>query len=227
MKHGEELFCSFKTCRNGGVKFRFCTICQVPVAKRNFRQRHMHGMDNRQKKKSVISEGGDEDIMMMASQTTIQASSKDAQEKACDEDHEDTADDAAEACQVAAAKVADSQEMAPRGLSNQQIDTTISPFPSGDENQDVTSTSDAGCYPLSSDRANGNGMHQISELSGSISNNRDRQSSTSLSMEKNADEGKKMPANDKALDRSHPEENMKLAIERMNQEDSKRKSING
>jgi hypothetical protein len=42
--HGEELFCSHQTCRNGGVKFRFCTVCQVPVAKRNFRQRHMHDM---------------------------------------------------------------------------------------------------------------------------------------------------------------------------------------
>jgi hypothetical protein len=46
MSHGEELFCSHQTCRNGGVKFRFCTVCQVPVAKRNFRKRHMHGMQD-------------------------------------------------------------------------------------------------------------------------------------------------------------------------------------
>lgn len=43
IKHGEELVCSYPTCRDGGVKFRFCSWCpRVPVAKRNFRQRHDH-----------------------------------------------------------------------------------------------------------------------------------------------------------------------------------------
>jgi len=42
IEHGAELLCSYLSCRNAGVKFRFCTVCQVPVAKRNFRKRHMH-----------------------------------------------------------------------------------------------------------------------------------------------------------------------------------------
>ncbi|CAB9508382.1 expressed unknown protein [Seminavis robusta] len=43
VKHGEELICSYFTCRNAGVKFRYCSHCKVPVAKRNFRKRHKHG----------------------------------------------------------------------------------------------------------------------------------------------------------------------------------------
>mmetsp|Transcript_28944 Transcript_28944/g.33309 ORF Transcript_28944/g.33309 Transcript_28944/m.33309 type:complete len:475 (+) Transcript_28944:125-1549(+) len=42
VKHGEELICSFPVCRNSGVKFRFCTHCNIPVAKRNFRKTHLH-----------------------------------------------------------------------------------------------------------------------------------------------------------------------------------------
>jgi hypothetical protein len=34
--------CSFPECRNAGVKFCFCTHCEIPVAKRNFRIRHNH-----------------------------------------------------------------------------------------------------------------------------------------------------------------------------------------
>lgn len=43
MKHGEELICSYFACRNAGIKFRYCSHCKVPVAKRNFRKRHKHG----------------------------------------------------------------------------------------------------------------------------------------------------------------------------------------
>ncbi|GAX19978.1 hypothetical protein FisN_1Lh547 [Fistulifera solaris] len=43
VKHGEELICSYFACRNAGIKFRFCSHCKVPVAKRNFRKRHKHG----------------------------------------------------------------------------------------------------------------------------------------------------------------------------------------
>jgi hypothetical protein len=42
VKHGENLQCSFPQCRNEGVKFCYCLICGIPVAKRNFRQRHEH-----------------------------------------------------------------------------------------------------------------------------------------------------------------------------------------
>lgn len=43
VKHGEELICSYFACRNAGIKFRYCSQCKVPVAKRNFRKRHKHG----------------------------------------------------------------------------------------------------------------------------------------------------------------------------------------
>mmetsp|Transcript_4042 Transcript_4042/g.6312 ORF Transcript_4042/g.6312 Transcript_4042/m.6312 type:complete len:666 (+) Transcript_4042:42-2039(+) len=43
VEHGEELICSYFACRNAGIKFRYCTHCKVPVAKRNFRKRHKHG----------------------------------------------------------------------------------------------------------------------------------------------------------------------------------------
>ena len=40
--HGESLTCSYKACRDGGIKFRYCAVCKKPVTKRNFRQRHTH-----------------------------------------------------------------------------------------------------------------------------------------------------------------------------------------
>ena len=46
VKHGEELICSYFACRNAGIKFRYCSHCKVPVAKRNFRKRHKHGGDD-------------------------------------------------------------------------------------------------------------------------------------------------------------------------------------
>jgi len=46
MEHGEELICSYFSCRNAGIKFRYCIKCKVPVAKRNFHQRHSHGFTN-------------------------------------------------------------------------------------------------------------------------------------------------------------------------------------
>jgi hypothetical protein len=42
IRHGEDLLCSHKACRSGGVRFRYCAVCGVPVARRNFRQRHYH-----------------------------------------------------------------------------------------------------------------------------------------------------------------------------------------
>lgn len=40
--HGSDLICSHQFCREQGVKFQFCAYCQCPVAKRNFRNRHLH-----------------------------------------------------------------------------------------------------------------------------------------------------------------------------------------
>lgn len=53
MKHGEELICSYFACRNAGIKFRYCSHCKVPVAKRNFRKRHKHGGE-------IIGDKGDD-----------------------------------------------------------------------------------------------------------------------------------------------------------------------
>jgi hypothetical protein len=33
VEHGEELVCSYPACRDGGIKFRYCSDCRVPVAK--------------------------------------------------------------------------------------------------------------------------------------------------------------------------------------------------
>jgi hypothetical protein len=42
VEHGQDLVCSYPVCRDGGVKFRYCLFCRIPVAKRNFRLRHNH-----------------------------------------------------------------------------------------------------------------------------------------------------------------------------------------
>ena len=44
IEHGDELLCSYPACRSAGCKFRYCLYCKVPVAKRNFRNRHRHGI---------------------------------------------------------------------------------------------------------------------------------------------------------------------------------------
>ncbi|KAL7539715.1 hypothetical protein ACHAXR_009529 [Thalassiosira sp. AJA248-18] len=55
IEHGDELLCSFPSCRSAGAKFRYCLHCKVPVAKRNFRNRHKHGnMGGLDKKKSHL-----------------------------------------------------------------------------------------------------------------------------------------------------------------------------
>lgn len=45
IQHGNDVVCSHPACRNAGVKFRYCSFCKAPVAKRNFRRRHNHGGD--------------------------------------------------------------------------------------------------------------------------------------------------------------------------------------
>ena len=42
--HGMILMCSHTMCAGTGRKFRYCAVCKVPVAKRNFRKRHAHGL---------------------------------------------------------------------------------------------------------------------------------------------------------------------------------------
>jgi hypothetical protein len=42
--HGLLLSCSHPECAESGRKFRYCTVCASPVAKRNFPKRHGHGL---------------------------------------------------------------------------------------------------------------------------------------------------------------------------------------
>jgi hypothetical protein len=42
VSHGQALKCSHPICQNRGVRFRYCEVCQTPVAKRNFSTRHNH-----------------------------------------------------------------------------------------------------------------------------------------------------------------------------------------
>lgn len=41
-EHGAELVCSHQTCRNNGIKFRYCAYCKSPMPKRNFKKLHAH-----------------------------------------------------------------------------------------------------------------------------------------------------------------------------------------
>lgn len=43
-KHGAVLICSHPVCAASGRKFRYCSVCARPVAKRNFSKRHSHGL---------------------------------------------------------------------------------------------------------------------------------------------------------------------------------------
>jgi hypothetical protein len=59
IEHGDELVCSFPACRQAGVKFRYCVDCKVPVAKRNFRNRHRHGVPGGDEEGVSEDEDGD------------------------------------------------------------------------------------------------------------------------------------------------------------------------
>eukprot|EP00934_Nitzschia_sp_Nitz4_P001045 Nitzschia sp. Nitz4//scaffold116_size91068//60740//62058//NITZ4_004962-RA/size91068-processed-gene-0.44-mRNA-1//1//CDS//3329533590//1045//frame0 len=42
IKHGEGLQCSHSQCRSRGIRFVYCQVCGIPVAKINFTTRHSH-----------------------------------------------------------------------------------------------------------------------------------------------------------------------------------------
>lgn len=42
--HGLQLVCSHDVCAKSGRIFRYCTVCALPCAKRNFAKRHSHGL---------------------------------------------------------------------------------------------------------------------------------------------------------------------------------------
>ncbi|KAG7340708.1 hypothetical protein IV203_024251 [Nitzschia inconspicua] len=64
VRHGEDLICSYEKCRAQGVKFAYCVHCGIPVAKRNFRQRHGHGI-KRLRKSELRRIEEDEDTVTM------------------------------------------------------------------------------------------------------------------------------------------------------------------
>ena len=53
IEHGGDLVCSFSACRNEGIKFCYCSHCGIPVAKRNFRQRHAHESQTKKQAKAA------------------------------------------------------------------------------------------------------------------------------------------------------------------------------
>jgi len=183
MKHGEELFCSYKACRNGGVKFRFCSVCQVPVAKRNFRQRHMHGIDSEKQLKADASMtyDEDEDVSERASvplrsklhelsQVNMEAPSRKLLSAKANAKLDQASDNAKE---TAAAET----RRNPRETNNSELSKQQSTHEKAAEEEENQETASDGSSSLSSDRDNG--MHRISELSESTSNNGDRESSSS------------------------------------------------
>lgn len=91
IEHGDELVCSYPSCRQAGVKFRYCLHCKVPVAKRNFRNRHRHGVpggdggsDSGEDDASISSEeegtAEDNDGKLPASKDATEASKDDDDE---------------------------------------------------------------------------------------------------------------------------------------------------
>jgi len=42
--HGATVTCSHPVCVSSGRAFRYCSVCMIPVAKRNFAKRHAHGL---------------------------------------------------------------------------------------------------------------------------------------------------------------------------------------
>jgi len=92
IEHGDELVCSYPSCRQAGVKFRYCLHCKVPVAKRNFRNRHRHGVpggdggsDSGEDDASITSE---EEGTAEDNDSKLPAASKDATEASKDDDDE-------------------------------------------------------------------------------------------------------------------------------------------
>jgi hypothetical protein len=184
------LFCSHQTCRNGGVKFRFCTVCQVPVAKRNFRQRHMHGMLNKKNKRTLSSK--QEEQMKPSSsaaqnqvqQHPLSAAEQSAAARAATlEAHTIDSGSCVSPMSPLSPMVAKtetapyndtpSQEPQQRGQQQKQVDKppcdfakTTNDADMNNTQADLSSNSDAGCSSLSSDgdggmmEGNGGGNQQ-------------------------------------------------------------------
>ena len=52
-RHGHELKCTHPACQRKGIRFVYCKVCNVPVAKINFTTRHKHGFPKKSPNVSV------------------------------------------------------------------------------------------------------------------------------------------------------------------------------
>jgi hypothetical protein len=55
-----DLICSYAACRASGVKFKHCSTCMAPVAKRNFARRHDHNQNATPLAESELEDDMDE-----------------------------------------------------------------------------------------------------------------------------------------------------------------------
>lgn len=74
-QHGLVLACSHPECRQSGKRFRFCAVCDLPVAKRNFLKRHSHGLVSAAARSPRTDDDDDDDFMDERAATAITASS--------------------------------------------------------------------------------------------------------------------------------------------------------
>lgn len=83
VKHGQDLVCSYPACAAQGVKFCYCIHCGIPVAKRNFRQRHGHGRGIKRTQKSQSAW----DNIQYQNEASIASSSTEAMATAATQDY--------------------------------------------------------------------------------------------------------------------------------------------
>jgi hypothetical protein len=126
IQHGDELVCSFPACRSAGAKFRYCLHCKVPVAKRNFRNRHKHGTTGEKKKTPSSQEKKDAD--------TEEKDDDDAEEYPEEEDGsvEDTEEDLKEG----------EGDLKPSATPTAALDSSVDPNTMNHKTVSITSTHD-------------------------------------------------------------------------------------
>ena len=73
-QHGLVLACSHPECRQSGKRFRFCAVCDLPVAKRNFLKRHSHGLVSAAARSPRTDDDDDDDLMDERAATAMASS---------------------------------------------------------------------------------------------------------------------------------------------------------
>ena len=89
--HGLQLVCSHDACAKSGRIFRYCTVCAIPCAKRNFAKRHSHGLKiisspqilsktktigNNKKRELAVSSTFDDNVMFSSSSSISEQSQR-------------------------------------------------------------------------------------------------------------------------------------------------------